>query len=374
MPSEPVARALRILVWQWGRRGAGPRVAADLAAAFARQPDTIALLSLSSQSELMRNEAPVCHLPVSTYDGLAGFLQRVLTIPARLPALVRRLRALAPDVAICAMPAPLDLLMGSALRRLGVPFLVMVHDADAHPGDGFPGQMLLQRRLVRRALGLVTLSGHVAGRLAARAEIGGRPLIGLYLPAPDFAARPQDPPPGAHDGRTRLLFFGRLLPYKGLDLFEAALRELGPTDDFEVRLIGHGPETPALRALRAMPGVSVENRWVPEAEIPILLGWADAVVLSHVEASQSGVAAAAMGARRWLVATGVGGIVEQLQGEPLARLCAPTPRGLATAIRSLRDDPPRERSPAAAGGRSWDDMAAALLARIRPMIGAAAPR
>ena len=42
--------------------------------------------------------------------------------------LVRRVRELRPDLAICAQPGPLDLLMAAALRRLHVPFVVVVHD------------------------------------------------------------------------------------------------------------------------------------------------------------------------------------------------------------------------------------------------------
>ena len=99
-------------------------------------------------------------------------------------------------------------------------------------------------------------------------------------------------------------------------------------------MVGQGPEVPALASLRALPGVTVENRWVPESEVGALLAWADALVLSHTEASQSGAAAAAVAARRWVVATRVGGIAEQLAREPLARLCDPTPESLADAISS----------------------------------------
>ena len=105
-------------------------------------------------------------------------------------------------------------------------------------------------------------------------------------------------------------------------------------------MVGSGPESEALDALRRLPGVRVENRWVPEHEVGALLAWADALVLSHTEASQSGVAAAAIAARRWVVATRVGGITEQLAGEPLARLCDPTPASLAAALRGLLENPP----------------------------------
>lgn len=352
-----------MLVWQWGRRGAGPRFAVDLTRGLSSVPGVVGLLSLSAQSELMRGRAPPrCALAYPTYVGLAGYLARLLSVPWSLPALVRSLRALAPDVAICAMPGPLDLLMSGALRRLGVPYFVVIHDADAHPGDGFVLQMTLQRRLARHAAGLITLSGHVADLLDQQGGIGSRRLIRLYHPPFAFGEPP--PPPRAHGGPLRLLFFGRLLPYKGLDLFAAALRALGPRADIVVRVAGQGPETDALRDLRALPGVVVKNGWVAEDQVAALLAWADAVVLSHVEASQSGVASAAVAARRWLVATRVGGLVEQLQSEPLARLCEPTPASLASAIRSLVEDPPTW-SAQDEGGRSWHDMATSLVAEIR---------
>ncbi len=355
--------SLRILVWQWGRRGAGPRFAVELAASLDALGGVVGLLSLSTQSEQMNGrDLPDCALPIDTYSGLAGYLWRVLTVPTRLPGLCAALRRLAPDIAICAMPAPLDLLMASALRVLGIPYYVMVHDADAHPGDGFPMQMTLQRLLVRGAHGLVTLSGHITQRLHDRGEVRGRTLIRLYHPP--FAFGPDPQPPGAHSGPLRLLFFGRLLPYKGLGLFVDTLRQLDNAVPMTVRVIGQGPETEALASLRAMPGVQVENRWVPEAEIGALLAWADAVVLSHTEASQSGVAAAAVAARRWVVATRVGGLVEQLQDEPLARLAAPDAQSLAGAIASLVTDPP-QRTADHRAGRSWRDLAAKLIAQIR---------
>ncbi len=364
---------MKLLVWQWGRRGAGPRYAASLAASLRALDRVQAVLSLSAQSEILRGaEPPVCELPFTTYDGFPSLLLRLLSVPWLLPRLTACLRRLGPDVAICAMPAPLDLLMARALRRLGVRILVVVHDANLHPGDGFPLQMTLQRLLMRQADGLIALSGHVADQLRARGLVGDRPLIMTSHPPLVFG--PPPPPPRAHGGRLRLLSFGRLLPYKGLDLLRDALVLLGPQPGMELRIVGSGPESEVLDALRRLPGVTVENRWVPEAEVGAVLGWADALVLSHREASQSGVAAAAIAARRWIVATRVGGIAEQLAHEDLARLCDPTPDSLATALRDLlAAPPPPPAAPDNPGltspgqtspGQTWHDVAADLARQI----------
>lgn len=324
---------MKMLVWQWGRRGAGPRVAVELARGLGAVPGVGAALSLSANAEILRGPgAPRCDLPVPTYGTAMGFVGRMLTAPLLVPGLARRVRDLVPDVALCAMPGPLDLVMAAALRRAGVPFLVVVHDADAHPGDGLPLQMPLQGALLRRADGLVALSAHVAARLRAQGAVQGRPLLRATLPPLGFGPAP---PTLAHGGKLRLLSFGRLLPYKGLDLLAAALASLGERPDLEVRVVGSGPEGPALARLRALPSVAVENRWVPEGEVGDLLGWADALVLSHREASQSGVAAAAVAARRWVVATRVGGLAEQLADEDLAILCEPTAAGVMGGLLRL---------------------------------------
>ena len=220
MPERP----LRVLVWQWGRRGAGPRVALEMAAGLDALPDCRAMLSLSTAAEILsQRPAPAVALPVGTYRSAAGYLLRLLGAPLRRRRMLARIRALAPDLAICAMPGPLDLEMALALRRLGVPFLVVVHDADRHPGDGSAIQMLLQRRLIAWSDGLVALTRHVADRLRQQGAVGPRALLMASLPP--FVFGPPPAMPLAHGGRLRLLCFGRLLSYMGLDLLADALAE-----------------------------------------------------------------------------------------------------------------------------------------------------
>ena len=360
---------MRILVWQWGRRGAGPRMAVELAAALRALTGHTVFLSLSRGAEILQAaDRPANALPVATYSGLAGFIGRLLLAPLLIPMLEGRLRGLAPDVAICAMPGPLDLLMAAALHRLGIPMVVTVHDADLHPGDGLPLQMALQRALIRRATALVALTGHVANRLRQQPASRYLPLLEATLPPLVFHARPP-PPPLQHGGPLRLLCFGRLLPYKGLDLLEAALREAtGGAARFEVRVIGSGPHTPTLEALSELPGVRVENRWVPEDEVAGLIAWADALVLPYREASQSGVAAIALAAGRWVVATRVGGLAEQFHGEPMALLCEPDPASIGACLRQLLDNPPPQQPPATDALALWLDMARTLVRQIEPLL------
>jgi glycosyltransferase involved in cell wall biosynthesis len=353
---------MKILVWQWGRRGAGPRFAACLADALRGRPDIEVALSLCRDAEIMAGaEAPTCEMPVRTYRGMVSFLMRLVTSPLALLFLLARLRRIRPDLAVCAMPGPLDVLMAVALRLLRARVIVIVHDADTHPGDGFPMQMVLQRMLCRLAHGLATLCGHVGVRLQTLGLAGNSRRALLPFEHPPFAF--DMPVTERAPGPPRLLCFGRLLPYKGLDLLAEALASLPAAERPVVRIVGHGPDLPALDTLRGIAGVTVENRWVPEPEIGCLLAWSDALILPYREASQSGVAAAALAAGRPVIATCVGGLCEQLSAAPGALLCDPCPDSLAQAIRTWTAGPqhaPRRVDAAEA----WRQAVSALLLSI----------
>ena len=136
-----------------------------------------------------------------------------------------------------------------------------------------------------------------------------------------------------------------------------------------VRVVGSGPESPELDRLRGLPGVVVENRWVSEDAVGKLLGWADGLVLSHREASQSGVAAAAIAARRWVISTRVGGLDEQLGREERAILCAAEAGSLAGAIRQWLET---DIAPGAEGGHAesgWRETSRRMVAGMRGLVG-----
>jgi glycosyltransferase involved in cell wall biosynthesis len=357
---------MKVLVWQWGRRGAGPRFGACLAEALRGRPDIDVTLSLCRDAEIMLGpNPPPCEMPVRTYRGMASFLLRLASAPLALPFLLMRLRRFAPDLAICALPGPLDVLMAVALRLLGTRLIVVVHDADAHPGDGFPLQMTLQRLLCRCAGGLAVLCTHVGTRLRQQGLAGTaqRKLIPFEHPPFAFDMPARDPAAKRADEPRRLLCFGRLLPYKGLDLLAEAVASLPPDVTVQVRVVGSGPESPALASLRGCRGVTVENRWVPETEIGALLAWSDALILPYREASQSGVAAAALAAGRPVIATRVGGLREQLSGVPQAVLCEPDAGSLARAIRQWLGTPAHIAAPADASA-AWREATSELLLAI----------
>jgi len=131
---------------------------------------------------------------------------------------------------------------------------------------------------------------------------------------------------------------------------------------FEIKICGGGPVSEVLARLRALPGVTVDHRWIPESELPNLIEWSDAVILPYREASQSGVAAAAIGQSRLVIATNVGGLPEQLAGQPGAILCAPNAAAIAGALKRIKPD--MLGAPAETVGANWQDLASSMVTAI----------
>jgi len=138
----------------------------------------------------------------------------------------------------------------------------------------------------------------------------------------------------------RLLFFGVIRPYKGLeDLIEAfSLLPRDARTSWHLTIVGETWEgwTLPLQRLEQSPyrnQVDVVNRYVTDEEASAAFSRADMVVLPYHRSSASGPLHMAMGAGLPVVATGVGGLVEALGDYSGGVLAEPkNPGSLAAAI------------------------------------------
>lgn len=349
---------MRIHFAYWGRRGGGARLALDVARAALHHPGLTPTFSIASSNvlraeyqDMARNRGKDALLVVDTFETSAG----ALTTPWRLPrlrrALIARLRADCTEVLVTIMPHVWGPLVAPAVRRAGITYATIVHDARAHPGDrtGLVHGWLM--RDAERADLVLTLSRAVTSRLASRRSLSGKPLATLFTPdMPPWRTHGDNAaghPPAIEEraspcDRTRpfrLAFVGRILPYKGLPLLVEAVR-LARERGFGVELgvFGEGPLGAEADALGGL-GACIANHWLSDAELAAVLAGHDAVILAHTEASQSGVVALATGHGLPVIATPVGALVEQVSdGVTGVLAAAPTAPALADAICRLAGD------------------------------------
>lgn len=298
----------RTLFIYWGRRGFISEFVLELTKVAG--PD--ALFSISRQNELFDqiSSSGSCLLPVDTFNrgfGAISNLFRLSKIRRQLLAGIKNYRA---DQVVVLMSHVWTPLIARSIRRTGARYTVVVHDATNHPGDS---TAMVNRWLLCDALKadeVVTLSAFVKSALIARfPELKDRTRV-LFLPilrssAASGQARSADP--------VGFLFFGRLLAYKGLPLFVEACELLrGRNQRFRIAVAGEGNLGGWAGRLAALDAVVI-NRWLDYDEVSVLFGHYDCMVLSNIEASQSGVIALAHAFGMPVVATPLGGLAEQIK-------------------------------------------------------------
>ncbi len=322
----------------WGRLGAGAALMREIAEAFGQDERFELYASASLQSELPPRIAAGRDLSVETFSGPVSLAVRTLLLPLTLRRLISRMKAADIRAIVTVMPHIWGLALQYAARRAGIRTILILHDAEPHPGERRPLFDWLVRQEVRRADRVVTLSSFVADRSIALNDMTEARAIRLYHPIFAFACERKDR--AAPASPFRLLFFGRILPYKGVPILLEAfalLRAAGV--DCELRIVGRG-EIDAPEDAMTQTGLTIERGWVDPAAIPGILNWADAMVLPYLEASQSGVIAAAYGAHLPVIATPVGGLTEQVADRQTGLLAkGATAQDIADAIRTLIETP-----------------------------------
>ena len=339
-----MADRLRVLLWHWGRRGGGPRYTLELAKALAERDDLEIHLSLSRDSEFFA-ETDAIGLPgihIDTYRSLPQFVLRT----ARIPWIRRRFGRYLADhrigIVFCTMDHLWDALVASEIRRQGALYLLAVHDATRHPGEDQSVRRWLLRRDIALADGALTLTRSVGQALVANYSFSEKRIWHSALGSFNYGEReacrrlPADRPP-------RLLFFGRILSYKGLDILLAAMPALQARfPGLTLEVWGTGDIRPYREALASLTGVRIENRWVAEEEIPGIFASTDLAVLSYREASQSAVVATAFADGMPCVATPLPGLMEQVTHDENGIVAAGTgPSDVAEAVSCALGDSDR---------------------------------
>lgn len=285
-----------------------------------------------------------------------------------------RILAFRPDVVhVQEQPDPLTSIVVAILRRF-VPIVLTVHDPKPHAGRDTANAVRWDRyrQDVRRAASLYHVNGPYCAELMKGVGVPGRPLVTTFhgvILTPDGADAP------VPEGR-RVLFFGRMEEYKGLDVLLEAVRELNERGVvFELVLAGRGPELDRLGpAIERLPNVTVVNRYLTPTEAIDQFQRAAVVVIPYREATQSGVVAAAFANGRPVVASAVGGLVDVVRHEVNGLFVPPgSVAALADALQRVLDDAGLRTRLAEGAGRtglttlSWSAAGEALSAAYRSL-------
>lgn len=202
----------------------------------------------------------------------------------------------------------LDRLAMARFRRIA-PVVMTVHDVTPFNGKGVPA---LQRQGFTSVLAAADrLIVHTQG---ARDQLvaGGQDAARIDI-VPHGLLTPKAGKPRVAGGRWRIVQFGRIQHYKGVDLLIEALGTLAPADRARIEVIVAGEaqvDTAPLIARAAALGLDdvIDFRFgfLSEQAMGDLLASADAFVFPYRVVEASGVLHLVAGLRRWTIASDVG--------------------------------------------------------------------
>ena len=295
---------MRIAIVYLGRRGAGGVISLQIARQLAQRHQVVAVISRALEN-LRSWDSSLQRVEVETYRNAAGaFLSLVFPIQAH--RIADQIRQFKPDAIFFPMFHPWNFLIQKSLRD--TPSVIVVHDPRPHPDLAGRFYEKLENVSIRRASRCVvlseTLKPHLAGRGADSVRIDTIPL-GPFSYSTRVHPEPNRPP--------TILFFGRIMPYKGLETLLDAFAKLRSKMDCQLILAGEGNLAPYASLLAGLPSVNVLNRWIPEEEVGDLFARSDLVILPYTSASQSGVIPIAATFGLPVIATRAGGLVEQVE-------------------------------------------------------------
>ncbi len=109
------------------------------------------------------------------------------------------------------------------------------------------------------------------------------------------------------------IFFGRLEPYKGLNFLIEAFELVRQKRSNASLLVVGRPGKGFIREDIERPGVQIDERYIPDREVPATIQGGKVVVLPYLTATQSGVMTAANDFGRICVSTPLSGLKEQAE-------------------------------------------------------------
>jgi len=290
-----------------------------------KELDPLLVISPANQSSFQDYNC----LPFQTYDTKLSLLLHSLTIQSKVNTLLDGLAAKHGDLEVY-FPAfhPWNLSFVQWAHKNDSSSVVPIHDFHTHTGETSKITETIQQHCIKKASTVICLSDYVKQQLVAALGYAEKCIV-HPIPLLDTIARNKLP----HSPKPKLLFLGRALAYKGLDLLISVAKEL-PID--QLTIAGQNANQWATDD----PKIDTIDGYLSDEKVATLLKSHHILALPYKEASQSGILSLGITAQMVMIVSKVGGMPEQL-GEDAAFWIEPTKEGLKKAIMTLMDN--RER-------------------------------
>ena len=220
------------------------------------------------------------------------------------------------------------------------PIVTTIHDVEQHLGEKNPLITFLYNRAIKKSKKIIVLSKKFIKDVQAKYNFPKQDIF--VIPHANFTYYlPTDYQP-TYQLHQRILFFGRIHPYKGLSILLKAMNLIiKEMPSLQLRIAGNGRITVEEKNLiqTLASNLDLHIGWIDDKAIASLIQDTDFVVLPYIEASQSGVIPLSYSFGKMVIATNVGGLSEQIYDDTGVLVPPNDSEKLANAIINLYKKP-----------------------------------
>ncbi len=303
----------------------------DYTIAMLRRFRTAQLTLVHSESSSFKEEYKTLTIP--THSSKLSFIWASLSAKRKLSKVLSTLINESRNPVIY-LPAfhPWNIIIMQWAHTHSIPVYLTIHDYRTHTGEKSRLTEYIQKKCIALAHQVIFLTQYVKSQ-AIDDDPKNKVDVSKYnvVPHPILSAGGINSLP--YNPQPRLLFLGRQVSYKGLDLLLEAIKGTAISG---LTIAGSGNDKRLKKS--SDPRVTYINAFLSQVEITNLLTTHEVLILPYKEASQSGIITLGISAQMVMIVTELGGIMEQVPKNG-AVTCKPTVESLKAAIISLSQDP-----------------------------------
>lgn len=305
---------MNILVWYWGRLGGGAKFSEELAKELINLESENVYLSFSKQSDIFDNIKTLSDraFHINTYNNKIQFILKSLCLPILIIRFIVFIKKNNIKYVLTTMPHVWTVVFLPFLKIFGIKHFVVIHDASSHPGD-FAYSNIFNQYLINHSYKVIVLSKHVRSELLRLYHIESSKIILSAHGMLNYENLNISEKLFDQHHELRIIFFGRIEKYKGLEfLLKAQIEIEQQSDHIKLEIYGSGNLDKYSDLIKSIRNIKLENRWIDDKEIYAIFDKPCINVAPYIEASQSGTIPVALSCGIPTICSDVGALSEQI--------------------------------------------------------------
>lgn len=302
----------KLLIVNLGRKGAGPVYSLEMAKALEKLGEykIKALISKKCDNYDAWAKSEIDLISIDTFESNKEFVLATLNI-LKFIKLHKIIKCFSPDYVYIPMIHWWNPIINFISGKAKIIFTV--HDVIQHKGEESLLADTLRKITLRQSDKVIILSESLREKLVKQGVERSKIFV---IPHANFTYYGEEFDIGTKKyDYNRILFFGRINKYKGLDVLLEAMKkivEINP--NLVLNIVGNGDISEYHEDFKLLEkNLELNVRWIKDEEVAEFFIQSDLVVVPYIEASQSGVIPLAYSFGLPVIATRIGGIPEQVE-------------------------------------------------------------